>query len=192
MLCLCQSNGKYKRNSFTIFFTLSLFAEGNKGASGCWKNPHWLWKRIHHGWNHELCWLQGIRIGGRVQGGLFISYQFLFSRKPILSPIWILMSVRYVLINKISFVISLNAMDVFTVTLYVCVDITFFSKGGEGVQLSKWRWSWVTDVLHIIVGQREVPTKRKRICSGGWWHYFIQVQCWCWTLRQKEEVMKEE
>lgn len=47
------------------------------------------------------------------------------------------MSVRYVLINKISFVISLNAMDVFTVTLYVCVDITFFSKGGEGVQLSK-------------------------------------------------------
>lgn len=55
------------------------------------------------------------------------------------------MSVRYVLINKISFVISLNAMDVFTVTLYVCVDITFFSKGGRGCSVKQ---------MKMILGHR--------------------------------------
>lgn len=48
-----------------------LFVEGNEGPTGCRQNPHWLWEGIHHGRSHELQWLQGIRIWGRMQGEFF-------------------------------------------------------------------------------------------------------------------------
>lgn len=48
-----------------------LFVEGNEGPTGCWQNPHRLWEGIHHGRSHELQWLQGIRIWGRMQGEFF-------------------------------------------------------------------------------------------------------------------------